>query len=74
MQAVRSSSARVRSTTVRATIMPPIDRAAMPWAVARRLEPFGFKLRSTRAVRIQAPLKDTDHRQEHGFKCEIDRR
>jgi len=46
MQAVRNSSARARSTMVRATIMPPMDKAAMLCAVVRRSRPFWSKLRS----------------------------
>ena len=46
MQASRSSSAREGSTRARATTMPPMQREAMPWAVARRERPFWARLRS----------------------------
>src|SRR5208282_1342491 len=46
VQAARSSSARARSTMVRATTMPPMDNAAMLCAVVRRGRPFSIKLRS----------------------------
>ncbi len=46
MQAARNSSARARSTIVRATTIPPMDKAAMLCAVERRRRPFSIKLRS----------------------------
>ncbi len=46
MQAVRNPYARARSTMVRATIMPPMEKAAMLCAVLRRSRPFWSKLRS----------------------------
>src|ERR1700727_1488670 len=46
VQARRNSSARARSTMVRATTMPPIAKAAMLCAVMRRWRPFSIKLRS----------------------------
>jgi len=66
MQAARNSSARARSTMVRATVMPPMDKAAMLCAVVRRRRPFWIKLRSKT---LTIALKRSRRRAWHLRRC-----